>query len=80
MKCQVCKTNEAEQNSIVCSRRCEKIRIAIIEMADKYTPTHGCENCLGDLGGNCTNECQEEFKKADEFIGKMDDFVRTFGI
>jgi hypothetical protein len=64
MKCVVCKRNEAKKNSIVCSENCQNIRLMINKLLDKYTPTNGCDNCWGDLHGECTNKCKQEFKKA----------------
>lgn len=34
----------------------------------KYAPKpNGCDNCWGDLGGRCTDQCKEEFKVYGEF-------------
>jgi len=76
MKCQVCKTNEAKPNSIVCGDRCNNARLEIIRLSSKYTPTNGCENCWGDLGQGCTKKCKEEFKKSDEFVAELYSLVR----
>ncbi|MEK6861677.1 MAG: hypothetical protein AABY07_06930, partial [Nanoarchaeota archaeon] len=77
MKCEVCKINETEKNSIVCSARCNKLRLDIIRLANKYTPTNGCENCWEDLGQGCTEKCKDEFKKAGEFVGKLNQLARV---
>ena len=66
MKCEVC-NKPARKNSIVCSDHCQKIRLIVFGLADKYFPTPGCNNCLGDLHGNCTEQCDREFKKLGEF-------------
>ena len=75
MKCQVCKINESEKNSVICSTRCEKIRLDIISLVGEYTPTNGCENCWGDLGQGCTEKCKNEFKKASDFAGKLNQLI-----
>ena len=76
MKCQVCKVHDAEKNTIVCSDNCNDIRLRIIVLSDKYTPTNGCENCWGDLGIVCTDKCQDEFNKSHVFITELFCFVR----
>jgi len=76
MKCQVCKINEAEPNSIVCGDRCNNARLEIIRLSNKYTPTNGCDNCWGDLGQGCTDKCKEEFHKSSEFVGELYRLVR----
>jgi hypothetical protein len=76
MKCQVCKTKEAEPRSTVCSDRCFEIRSMISRLQDKYTPTHGCDNCWGDLHQECTKECKEEFEKSSEFVKELYNLIR----
>ena len=76
MKCQVCKIKEAENNSIVCSEKCNQIRLKIIELSNKYTPTNGCDNCLGDLYQGCTDKCKNEFKLSSKFIKDLYSIVR----
>ena len=76
MKCQVCRIKEAETLSIVCSDRCDKIRLKIIELSDRYTPTPGCENCHGDLGVGCTTECINQFQAARSLISELYSLVR----
>lgn len=76
MKCQVCKINETEPNSIVCGEICNKARLEIIRLSNKYTPTNGCDNCRGDLHQGCTEKCKDEFKKAHEFVGELYSLVR----
>ena len=76
MKCQVCKVREAENNSIVCSDRCHTVMKTIIELTSKYCPTHGCDNCWGDLGIGCTPKCREEFKNSGEFANELYALVR----
>ncbi len=75
MKCQICKINETN-NSIVCSDRCNEIRLLIIKLSNKYTPTNGCENCWGDLRQGCSEKCKQEGKKSAEFISEMYSIVR----
>ena len=76
MKCQVCKKNDAKKNSIVCSEDCQKIRLGIHKLLEKYTPAHGCENCWGDLHQGCTDKCKEEIKNGCEFAVELYDIVR----
>ena len=76
MKCQVCKINEAEPNSIVCGDRCNNARLEIIRLTNKCTPTNGCANCWGDLHQGCTEKCKDEFKKSGEFVGELYSLVR----
>ena len=61
MKCQVCKIREAEPTVVVCSADCSEIRLMINRLVDVYAPTHGCENCWGDLNIGCTEQCRREF-------------------
>ena len=70
MKCQICKIKETS-NSIVCSDRCNEIRLTIIKLSNTYTPTNGCKNCWGELRQGCSEECKKEFKKAAEFISEL---------
>ena len=76
MKCQICRINESEENKMVCSDRCNKIRLEIIRLSDKYTPTNGCNNCWGDLRQGCTEECKAEFKKSAQFISELYSLIR----
>ena len=76
MKCQVCKINEAAPNSIVCGDRCKEVRLKIIRLSNKYTPTNGCDNCWGDLHQGCTEKCKEEGRIAHEFVCELYFFVR----
>lgn len=71
MKCQVCKTKEAKRNSIVCGDTCRNTMLEIIGLSNKYTPTNGCDNCLGDLHQGCTIRCRMESKWADEFVSDL---------
>lgn len=65
------------QNSIVCSERCQQVRLRKLELNEKYYPTNGCDNCWGDLGGSCTLECREEFRKAHEFSKDLWSLIRV---
>ena len=76
MKCQVCKIKEAEPNSIVCSDKCNNLRLSIMRLQNKYTPTHGCDNCWGDLHQGCTEKCKEEFKQSREFGSELWQIVK----
>lgn len=75
MKCSICE-KEAMSGSIVCSENCNEIRLMIIKLSNKHTPTNGCENCWGDLGQGCTDKCKNESKLSYEFIKKMYSLVR----
>jgi hypothetical protein len=66
IKCAVC-GNEALTNKVICSDHCAKIRLKIFSLIDKYFPTHGCDNCLGDLGRGCSDQCKKEFREAGNF-------------
>jgi len=77
MKCKVCKINEAETGSIVCSDECNEKRLTIIELSNIFTPTNGCDNCWGDLGQGCTEECKKEFRVSGEFIKALYSLVRN---
>ena len=78
MKCQVCKTREAEPNSTVCGDVCNNARLGIIKLSNKYTPTNGCDNCWGDLHQGCTDKCKDEFRKSSEFVRELYHHVRGF--
>ena len=65
MKCEVC-GKPALKNKVICSELCQKIRLRIYKLGDKYAPTHGCDNCWGDLHQGCTEQCKKEFKKLGE--------------
>lgn len=75
--CAVCRSRNAEKNNIVCSDKCNEIRLRIIKLTSKYTPTNGCDNCWGDLHQGCTNKCKEEFKVAGEFVKELYELVRV---
>lgn len=69
MKCEICKVEvPKELNSIVCSDRCNSVRLKMIELTSKYFLTKGCDNCHGDLHQGCTNECKTEFANAYKFV------------
>ena len=69
-KCVIC-TNDSLENSVVCSDDCQKVRLQIFSLTDKYTPTHGCDNCWGDLGIGCSTKCRQEFKAMGKFSTDM---------
>jgi len=75
MKCQIC-GRPARKNSIVCSDNCNDIRLLIMNLSNKYTPTNGCDNCWGDLHQGCTDKCKQEFKNSTEFIKELYNFIR----
>jgi hypothetical protein len=74
MKCQVCE-KEAKKNSVVCSDRCQEVRLRLFELVDKYFPTHGCDNCWSDGGGKCTEQCRKEFREGGKFATDLWDLV-----
>lgn len=76
MKCQICKIKETRPGSIVCSDKCNEIRLRIYKLVEKYTPTNGCANCRGDLGQGCTEKCREEFRLGSEFSRELYSFVK----
>ena len=59
--CDVC-NNKSTENSVVCSDACQEIRLKMFKIGDKYAPTHGCDNCWGDLHQGCSSKCKEEFR------------------
>ena len=66
MKCEVCR-KEAIENKVICSEHCQKVRLMIFELIDKYFPSHGCDNCWGDLHGKCSDQCNKEFREGHKF-------------
>ena len=70
MRCEICK-KEALENKVICSEQCAKIRLKIFELGDKYFPTHGCDNCWGDLRQGCTEQCRKEFKEGGDFMSDL---------
>ena len=66
IKCEVC-NKPALKNKVICSDHCAKIRLKLFELDDKYFPTHGCDNCLGDLREGCTDRCRREFEESRKF-------------
>ena len=74
-KCEVC-GRKAMRNSIVCSDECQEVRLKRHRILDKYTPTHGCDNCWGDLHQGCTNECKAEFKLMGELSQDLWSLIR----
>ena len=69
-QCEICKKEVPTEgvlksglplkNSVVCSDRCSEIRQRLFNLQDKYFPTHGCDNCWGDLHQGCSEECKIE--------------------
>ena len=77
IKCGVC-GKPALKNSVICSERCKKIRLKLFELGDKYFPTHGCENCWGDLHQGCTEQCRREFRESLKFGQDLWSLVKLF--
>lgn len=76
MTCSLCKKQMARDGSAYCSDTCHEIAKKIIRLTDKYTPTNGCDNCWGDLGGDCTDECKCQFKLAGEFSAELHELIK----
>lgn len=75
MSCEIC-GKPVKKNSVVCSERCQWVRLKKFELSNKYFPTKGCANCWGDLHQGCTAECVEEFRKAHEFSKDLWSLIR----
>lgn len=68
MKCEICNIEiPKEKNSVVCSDKCQEIRLLIFKIGDKYFPTNGCDNCWGDLHQGCSEQCRKEFRESLKF-------------
>jgi len=68
MKCEICNIEiSREKNSVVCSEKCEAVRLKLFELGNKYFPTNGCDNCWGDLHSGCSEQCQKERKESMKF-------------
>ena len=79
IRCHICnKEVPREKNSVVCSDKCSRIRQRLGEIQVKYFPTHGCENCWGDLHQGCTDLCNREFRKAREFGSDLQSIIDLF--
>lgn len=77
MKCVVCqKLLPLENNSIVCSDECQKIRLRMLELGNKYFPVNGCKNCWGDLRHGCSEKCRKEFREAGKFGQELWSIIR----
>lgn len=71
MRCEIC-NKEAKKNLVICSsEKCSKVRLEIFRLIDKYFPTHGCDNCWGDLHQGCTEQCNKEFRESGKFAGDL---------
>jgi len=75
INCEVC-GKPALKNVVICSKRCEKVRLYVYKLIDKYFPLHGCSNCWEDLGGRCTDECRKEFQAGREFADDIWSLVK----
>ena len=75
MKCEIC-GKEASKNKVICSDHYAKIRLKIYRLVDKYFPTHGCDNCWGDLHQGCTKQCKKEFREARKFAKDLWSLIR----
>ena len=73
-KCGVCK-RKAKENLVVCSDECQKVRLEMSRLSEKYSPTKGCENCWGDLHQGCTRRCKKEFRESRKLYEDMRSLV-----
>jgi len=48
----------------------------LLDLGNKYFPTHGCDNCWGDLHVGCTEQCQKEFREHGEFMMDLWSLIR----
>lgn len=76
MKCVVCRIKESPPGSILCGGKCSRIRLELFRLIDKYKPTNGCDNCLGDLHVGCTDKCKREFIESTELTADLYNLVR----
>lgn len=78
MKCEICRTEvPREKNSVVCSDKCQQVRLEMFRIDKKYFPTNGCDNCWGDLGGKCSEQCNKEFRASSGFWRDMWSLIRV---
>ena len=75
MKCEIC-GKEALKNKVICSDHCAKIRQSLFDITNKYFPTHGCDNCWGDLHTGCTEQCKKEFSESLKFGTDLWNIIR----
>jgi len=75
MKCEIC-GKEALENKVICSNKCAEIRQRIFNLGNKYFPTHGCDNCWGDLHQGCTEQCKKEFRESRKFYQDLWSLVK----
>lgn len=47
------------------------------QIVTKYVPNKGCENCWGDLGGRCTDECWANWRLSRELEQVVVDLIET---
>jgi len=77
MKCEICHEEiQDRKNSVVCSEKCNQIRLKVYEIIQKHKPTNGCDNCWGDLHQGCTEQCKKEGKEAFELAQDIWKLVR----
>jgi len=68
LNCEICKKEiPREKNSVVCSEQCKNVRQKLFDIGTKYFPTHGCDNCWGDLHHGCSEQCKNEFGESIKF-------------
>ena len=70
MNCVAC-GKETRQDMLVCSEQCEAVRYKVLELADTYCPTKGCENCWGDLHQGCSVRCRHDFEDYAQFVKQL---------
>ena len=69
-RCEIC-GRKAQENSVVCSDKCQEVRLKRHYIIDEYAPTHGCDNCLSDAHVGCTDECRAEFKRGHQLSNDL---------
>ena len=76
MMCEICKIRKANDNVVTCSKKCSDVRILIIRTVNEFAPCNGCDNCWGDLGAGCTQQCREEFARARKLTNILFELAR----
>ena len=68
MNCEICGEELSKDSKIVvCSDKCASIRLFKNQLIHKYFPANGCDNCLSDSGGRCSDQCVREMRAGVEF-------------
>lgn len=75
IKCEVC-GKTAMKNLVICSEKCGEVRKHIFSIQNKFFPTHGCDNCWGDLYHGCSEQCKKERSESFKFGTDLWSLVR----